>query len=254
MSFAAILPYIPAIISTVSSLYNTFKGGGGGGEGGGFFSGNPEKRENVSRLLPEQEKLYNQLIKAGMGTGAGGAFGESADYYRNLLSNNPQDLEAFQAPMMRQFYESIIPNLSEQFAGMGAGGLSSSGFRNAATQSGVDLAERLGQMRANLRQNAAQGLMNIGQAGLQPYSQNMTTEQGSPGMGGYLGDIAGKVLPGLIDRGIDMFSNYMNPGSSGSSTAPRPSQNSVGANSSPYGNQYQVPARRPLPNWSNSAR
>lgn len=149
---------------------------------GNLFTGTPEKRENVSTLRPEQEELYNQLINSGMAPGAGGAFGGSADYYRNLLGDNSSDYNAFAAPALRQYNQDIVPGLAEQFAGMGAGGLSSSGFRNAQVQGATDLAERLGAIRANLRQAGAQGLQNIGQLGLGNYSQNMVTEPGTEGL------------------------------------------------------------------------
>lgn len=165
---------------------------------GRFFTGSPEKRENVSTLRPEQEGLYNQAINAGMGPGAGGAFGTSADYYRNNLSDNPADFNAFAAPALRQYNEDIVPGISEQFAAMGAGGsgLSGSGFQNAQIQGATDLSERLGALRANLRQSSAQGLQNIGQVGLQNYSQNMVTQPGTPG---FLSSVA----PG-IGAGVGM--------------------------------------------------
>jgi hypothetical protein len=147
-----------------------------------ILMGTPEGRENVSNLRPEQEGLYQQAVNAGMGPGAGGAFGQAADYYRNNLSDNPADFNAFAAPQLRQYNQDIVPGISEQFAGMGAGGLSSSGFRNAQVQGATDLSERLGAMRANLRQSAAEGLQNIGRQGLQNYSQNMVTEPGSEGV------------------------------------------------------------------------
>lgn len=179
----------------------------------GFWTGSPEKRENVSTLRPEQEQLYQQLQKAGMGAGAGGAFGDTADYYRNLLGNSDEDFNAFAAPQMRQFNEKIIPGLSEQFAGMGAGGLSSSGFRNAAVGAGTDLSERLGAIRANLRQQGAAGLQNIGQQGLQSYSQNMVTQPGSegflsqmaPAIGTALGSFGGPIgsaIGGALGSGL----------------------------------------------------
>lgn len=180
-----------------STLSNIGMALGGGGTGlfsrsgrktlGNFFGGTPEKHEQVSTLLPQQQGLFNQLQGAAMGQGAGGAFGESADYYRNLLSNNPQDIQAFAAPEMRNFNENIIPGLGEQFAGFGAGGLNSSGFRNATSNAGVDLAERLGAIRANLRQQGAQGLQNIGQFGLSNFSQDRMTQ---PGTQGFLSQIA----------------------------------------------------------------
>jgi len=154
---------------------------------GNLLFGTPEMHERVSTLLPEQQDLYKQLQAASMGEGAGGAFGESADYYRNLLSNNPEDMNAFAAPELRRFNEDIIPGLAEQFAGMGSGGLSSSGFRNAAVNAGTDLSERLGAMRAQLRQQGAQGLQNIGQQGLANYSQDVTTQ---PGTQGFLSSVA----------------------------------------------------------------
>lgn len=168
----------------------------------GFFEGTPEKHERVSTLLPEQQELYKQLQAAGMGEGAGGAFGESADYYRNLLSNNPEDMNAFAAPEMRRFNEQIIPGLSEQFAGMGAGGLSSSGFRNAAVSAGTDLSERLGAMRAQLRQQGAQGLQSIGQQGLGNFSQDVMTQ---PGTQGFLSSAA----PGVGKAATSYFSGGM---------------------------------------------
>lgn len=164
-----------------------------------FFTGSPGKVKNVSTLRKEQEPLYQQLIKSGMQPGAGGAFGGAADYYRNLLSDNSADYNAFAAPALRQYNQDIVPGISEQFAGMGSGGLSSSGFRNAQVQGATDLAERLGSIRAQLRQQGAQGLQNIGQLGLGSYSQLMQTQPGSegflsslaPAIGGALGSFAG---------------------------------------------------------------
>lgn len=174
-----------------------------------FLTGTPERRENVSTLRPEQEGLYNQAIQAGMGPGAGGAFGQSADYYRGLLSDDSEDYNRFAAPTLRQYNQDIVPGLSEQFAGMGAGGLSSSGFRNAQMQGAADLAERLGALRANLRQSGAQGLQNIGQVGLGNYSQNMTTQAGTQGLlgaaapafGGAIGTAIGGPIGGAIASG-----------------------------------------------------
>lgn len=157
----------------------------------GFLGGTPEKHKRVSTLLPNQQPLQEQLVKAGQESGAGGAFGDAADYYRSNLSNNPADFNAFAAPQLRQFNEDIIPNLSEQFAGMGAGGLSSSGFRNAGIQAGTDLSERLGALRAQLRNSSAAGLANIGQMGLGNFSADQMTQSGSQGI---LPGLAGSVV------------------------------------------------------------
>lgn len=195
-----------------------------------FLTGTREKREQVSRLTPEQQKLQSQAIGAGEGRGAGGAFGQSADYYRDLLSNDSQDFQAFAAPEMRNFRENIIPGLSEQFAGMGAGGLSSSGFQNSAVNAGTDLSERLGAIRAALRQQGAQGLTGIGQQGLQQTADWQTTQPGSEGLLGTISPLAGAVVSAYggpaagaaVQSGLGQFGGNKISGK---------------GNSSPYGNQ-----------------
>jgi len=152
-----------------------------------FISGTPAQYEQVSNLTPSQMRGQKQLERAGRRRGAGGAFGDSADFYRDILSNDPNALQSLYAPELRQFHEQTIPDLAEQFAGMGSGALSSSGFRNAAVNAGTDLSERLAAMRQQLRFNAAQGLSNIGAQGLQPHT---TYQQTSPGTEGFLSNIA----------------------------------------------------------------
>jgi hypothetical protein len=220
---------------------------------GKFLFGSPATRENVSNLRPEQEGLYNQAVNAGLGRGAGGAFGESADYYRNLLSDDSADYNAFAAPALRQYNQDIVPGISEQFAGMGAGGLSSSGFRNAQVQGATDLSERIGALRANLRQRGAEGLANIGQIGLQPYSQNMETEAATPGflpsIAGGIGGAAAGPIGTAIGTGIgNMASNWF--GGKGNKIAPGtppnlkgPASPNIGSptNPRPWDNGMQAP-------------
>ncbi len=160
---------------------------------GNFFTGRGGQWSQRSRLGPEQQDLYQQLQQSAMGRGGGGAFGQAGDYYRDLLGNDSQDFNAFAAPEMRRFNEQTIPGIAEQFAGMGAGNLSSSGFRNAAVNAGTDLSERLGALRAQLRQSGAQGLMQLGQQGLGDYNENIYT-QGQPGFLDTIGGAAGSAL------------------------------------------------------------
>lgn len=152
-----------------------------------FFVGSPAGYEQVSNLTPTQSGIQRQLEKASKRRGAGGAFGKSADFYRDILSNRNGSIESLYAPELRQFNEQIIPDLAEQFAGMGSGALSSSGFRNSAVNAGTDLSERLAAMRQQLRFNAAQGLRNIGSQALNPHA---SYQQTSPGSEGFLSNIA----------------------------------------------------------------
>lgn len=145
-----------------------------------FLFGKKGKMKSVSKLTKEQEPLQESLINAALAPGAGGSFGESADYWRSLLSNEPGAFDAFAAPDIRKFQQEIIPDISEQFASMGSGALSSSGFRNAAVNAYTDLGERLAKLRAELRGQAAQNLNQIGQQGLVPTKENYY-QQGSEG-------------------------------------------------------------------------
>lgn len=216
-----------------------------GKKGNKLLGGSNAIRENVSTLRPEQEPLFQQLQNAAMNRGAGGSFGDSADYYRNLLSDNSEDYKAFSRPQIRQFNEEIIPGLSEQFAGMGSGGLSSSGFRNAAVNAGTDLSERLGAIRASLRHSGAQGLTNIGQLGLGNYSQNMETQGAS---NGFLSDFAPTAGNLFAQSAGDWFKSKPEPqaapgvNSFGGST--------VGGRTSPYGSPPSSSNGFNLPNFS----
>lgn len=148
--------------------------------GGNFWTGRPGSWEQRSMLGPEQMGLYGQLQNSLMGQGAGGAFGQAADYYRSLLSDDNSTFNAMAAPEQRRFREQTIPDLAEQFAGMGSGALSSSGFRNAGVSAGADLGERLGSIRAQLRQQGAAGLAGLGQFGLGQFNENIYNK-GQPG-------------------------------------------------------------------------
>jgi hypothetical protein len=205
-----------------------------------FFTGTPGGFEKVSKLRQGQEGLYGQLQQANMQRGAGGSFGMASDYYRDLLDPNSQTAQQMMAPEMRQFNEEIIPGLSEQFAGMGSGGLSSSGFRNAAVNAGTDLSERLGSIRARLREQGAAGLMNMGQQGLQQFDENIYRER-TPGLADQIGPIAGQALgafAGPIGSAVggkvgEMASNWLSSSNKGKSTpygGTQPSGNMFGRN------------------------
>ena len=180
------------IASNLSPLYaGATSGGGLGGSIWQSLFGRPEKNYQQSTLGPEQQSNYRQLLQAGQGPGAGGAFGESADYYRDLLSNDSQTANAMFAPELRRFNEDIIPQLGEQFSGYG--GLGSSGWQNTATRAATDLSERLGAIRAQLRQQGAAGLQNIGQLGLGQYNENIHRPE-TFGLLGGLAEGTGKAL------------------------------------------------------------
>ena len=206
----------------------------------GFLTGESAEFEPVSTLLPEHQGVLKGATNAAK-KGQGGAFGQARDYYSSLLDEDNDTYNAMQRPELRRFNEQIIPDLAEQFAGMGSGGLSSSGFQNASINAGTDLSERLGAMRANLRAQGAAGLQQIGQTSLGNYSQVMQTNPGSEGFLSSVAPVVGNIA-----------ANYLLPGSGAILDAAKNTFGApkVGGNSSPYGNRPQQSNGFNLPNRS----
>lgn len=172
----------------------------------GFFTGSKGKHNQISTLTGSQRGIQSQLENAVKGGNQGG-FGQAANYYRDLLSDDSSTFNAMQAPEQRRFNEQTIPDLAEQFAGMGSGGLSSSGFQNASVSAGTDLSERLGAIRAQLRAQGAQGLANLGQQSLQPVVEN--TYQ--PGSQGFLQQVAPALAQGAAAFATGGLSSLAGP-------------------------------------------
>lgn len=216
----------------------------GYGIGKDFFGGTNDTYSQKPRLNKRQRPIEQQLYNAAQNRGAGGAFGDAADFYRDLIDPNSQTAQMMFAPEMRRFNEEIIPGISEQFAGMGAGGLSSSGFRNSAINAGTDLSERLGAIRANLRAQGAAGLANIGNLSLGDYTNNVY-QQGQPG---FLESAAPGIGAAGTAAAYDYFRNKSNQTDQAKPTASAkpwtgepipgilPQYQSTKGTTSPYGN------------------
>lgn len=154
------------------------------GDFGKKLFGEKERIQQLSPLTGEQQQLFSQLMRAMQGEGAGGAFGDVADYYRGLIGGDSQTQQQMEAPLMRQFQEEIMPGISEQFAGMGAGGLTSSGFQQQTGRAATDLGERLGAIRAQLRQQGAAGLSGLASGGLSPIQETIISPETQGLIGG----------------------------------------------------------------------
>jgi len=181
--------------------------------------GKPERKEKLSTLNDQQNDLFNNFLQTLSGQGQGNdVFNQLFNYFSGLTGNDSETQKQLEAPIMRQFNEQIIPQLAEQFAGMGSGNLNSSAFQNQVAQSGVDLSERLGALRAGLRQQGAQGLQQLASGAFQPTFENVVRPQ-TPGLVGgalqgvtpWLGTAAGF---GLWDQFQNKFgSNQSMPNS-----------------------------------------
>jgi len=128
-----------------------------------FFGSKPGKPEykQIQRFTPEQQANLSKLLSQGM-----------ADVDPALLEKRYRG----------QFERETVPGLAERFTAMG-GGQRSAAFEESLRRGGLDLAEQLAGVRAQM------GMQKLG-LGLQPQFDTMMIP-GAPGSQGILGGLAG---------------------------------------------------------------
>lgn len=168
------------------------------------------------------------------------ALGDVSKFYQSLMSG--EGFQDIAQPELRRFNQETIPDIAEQFAGLGSGGgLSSSGFQNSAATAATDLGERLASLRARLRMQGAENLQNLSQ-------QNTFYREGQPGalnsiLGG-LGTAAGVALGGPIGASLGGLAGN-NVGKWFSSLQNQSSQNQPSTyKNNPFNPSYNNPEQR----------
>jgi hypothetical protein len=157
-----------------------------------FLLGKKEKTQEYQNFSPQQ----NQLLDLLQG-GAQQQFPQALQFLGSILGQNPEALQAFQAPAMRQFQEEIIPTLAERFTTLGAQG--SSAFNQRLGQAGAGLAENLAAQRAGLSFNALQQLQSLLPGILAPRTTTVVkgAQPGAlPGLLSLAGKLGGAYLGG----------------------------------------------------------
>src|SRR3984885_15748413 len=155
------------------------------------FGGGPkkEKLRTFDPYSPEQRAYSNQLLE-----GAQGQQANVLNYLNSILSDNPELLEQFEAPAMQNFQRRTVPGILERFNG------NSSALNQTLGEAGKELQLGLSQQRANLKQNALQQLLNMGQLGLQqgrtPYIKG-----GTPGLNSQLAPFAAQGFQQMSENG-----------------------------------------------------
>lgn len=190
---------------------------------GRLFFGDKDRFNKISNYTPQQEQdllkysqnpIQNQPL-----------YQQGQSFLGNVLQGGQGQFDAMQAPYIRQFNEQIIPQLSNQFAGMGtgAGSLNSSGFRNAAIQGGQRLAETLAAQQAQAQFQAAPQALGYAQ---QPYANTLGglgaqsfTNRYQPGSTGLLGGLVNGAGAGLgggagLAGGMALGNQLFNQGNS----------------------------------------
>lgn len=138
--------------------------------------------EQASLLNQGQQDLQGQLLG-----GLGGPMGQGMDWLGQLLSQDPEAMAQFEAPMMRQFEQSTVPMIAERFAGMGShGAQNSSAMQQTMGQAGRELSESLGALRGQLGMGAMSQLQGLLGQGMAPSFENVYMQPTQGLMGGLM--------------------------------------------------------------------
>jgi hypothetical protein len=135
------------------------------------------KGEMGSTYNKRQQGLIGDVVNQVKGMGQQGNVMNSPNYqsgsnWLQSLFNDPSFFNSFEAPLMRQYEESTIPDLANRFAGMGSGGaLGSTGFRNQATREAGNLHANIAALRGGMQQQGANQALAYAQAPAQNYFQ-----------------------------------------------------------------------------------
>ena len=154
-----------------------------------FLFGQKAKDEKRELFSPEQTQLLDQL-RGGVGEQVPQMF----QFLSQLLSQDPEQLKAFEAPARRQFEEQTLPTIAERFSGMDA--QKSSAFGQQLGQAGAGLEEQLAAQRGGMGMQALQQLQQL----LSPALAQQTENIHKPQTFGLLGNL----LSGLVSGGSGM--------------------------------------------------
>ncbi len=129
-----------------------------------FIFGKEEKKEQIPRFSPEQEQILNLLLSQG-----GNLLPQGIDFLSSILSQSPEAMQRFEAPIKRQFEEEILPTIAERFTGtLGTGSGRSSAFGQQLGKAGERLSEKIASQRSQLAPQALNQLMGLLGTGLSP--------------------------------------------------------------------------------------
>jgi len=160
----------------------------------------------VSTQTGEQSDFLKKMFES-----MGVPFEQGMQYLQGILGGGDEAFRDFEAPMMRQYNEQIVPGIAARFSGMGAGSQASSAFPQALSQSAADLTERLSSQRAGLKTDALSKLFGMAQTGLGTQAFQNVQMPGKtglmdtimPGIGSMIGMGVGGPVGGAMGGGLE---------------------------------------------------
>ena len=133
-----------------------------------FLFGSDPEMVQTSRFTPQQERAFGQFWDNPINQSP--LYRSGSNWLQNILSGSPEAFQAFEAPLMNQFNEQIVPAIAERFGAI-AGNRGSSGLSNSLAQAARGLSTDIAGVRAGLQQGAAGQALNYAQ---QPYSNMLS--------------------------------------------------------------------------------
>ena len=201
------------------------KGSSGGkhGKGGQY----------VDPLRKSQQQTIDKFLKGfpshKLGFEHKGLYKRGYGYLKDLYSDDPKAMEAFQKPYLRQFRQEVVPEITQRYSEFGEGGLQSSGFQNALAQASQGLQENLASMRSGMQMQALPQSLNYLQGPVQSYYNKAALAMGGPGQNyipnapqqpGFWSNVGGGIGQGVGQIGSAYIANkLMNMGGEGGTPA-----------------------------------
>jgi hypothetical protein len=155
-----------------------------------FLFGKHEKVDQIPKYNQAQENTMNQLLGGGSSQ-----LPQGFEFLNQILSQNPDLMNQFQAPAKREFNEEILPTIAERFSGMNA--QKSSAFGQQVGKAGERLEESLSAQRSGMQSNALAQLQSLLQGGLTQRNENVF-RPGTEGFAQGAGASLAQILPYLL--------------------------------------------------------
>lgn len=131
-----------------------------------FLFGKDEKTQEFQKYTPQQRGTLNDILGRSQG-----ALPQGFEFLSQILSNDPDMMNKFEAPTRRAFNEQTLPSIAERFTGMNA--QKSSAFGQQLGQAGQRLEEGLASQRAGRGFQALQQLQGLLGTGLTQQYENV---------------------------------------------------------------------------------
>jgi len=181
-------------------------GGGVLGFGAGLLGFGKDKKSEIKEYKnysPQQEQMLDRLHQMAMEGNE-----KAYDWYMRILSGDESAFDEFEAPEMERFQQETVPGILERFSYGPNGGMSkgSSALNNSLGAAAKSLSLGLSAQRANLKNQAAQGIEGFANKALQP----RTTKYAEEGQSGGWSALAGPAA-----EGYKHYLNSRNAGAAG---------------------------------------